>query len=53
MSNGMVDMEVQGPENKIEKLISIINQGNYFIKVTSTSNKKIDVISTENKFIIK
>ena len=53
MSNGMVDMEVQGDENTIQKFISIINQGNYFIKVTSISRKKIDLILDERKFIIK
>ena len=53
MSNGMVDMEVQGDENIIQKFISIINQGNYFIKVTSISRKKINLILDEKKFRIK
>ena len=53
MSNGMVDMEVQGDENTIQKFISIINQGNYFIKVTSISRKKINLILDEKKFRIK
>lgn len=50
MSNGMVDMEVQGNENSILKFISIINKGNYFIRVTSLSKKEIDVVPNESKF---
>lgn len=40
MSNGMVEMEVQGDENIILKFISIINKGNFFIRVTSLSKNK-------------
>lgn len=53
MSNGMVEMEVQGDENIILKFISIINKGNFFIRVTSLSKKQINIIPTENKFTIK
>lgn len=52
MSNGMVEMEVQGDENIILKFISIINKGNFFIRVTSLSKKKINLIPTEKKFTI-
>lgn len=53
MSNGMVEMEVQGDENIILKFISIISKGNFFIKVTSLSKKVINTIPEEKKFIIK
>ena len=53
MSNGMVEMEIQGKENLLLKFISIINRGNYFIRVTSLSKKEIDVIPDESKFRIK
>jgi acylphosphatase len=52
MDNGMVEMEVQGDENVLLKFISIINKGNYFIRVTSLSKKVLDVIPNENKFKI-
>lgn len=52
MDNGMVEMEVQGNEEVILKFISIINKGNYFIKVTNLSKKVIDLIPNENKFKI-
>ncbi|WP_066894813.1 acylphosphatase [Clostridium nigeriense] len=53
MSNGMVEMEVQGNEHVILKFISIISKGNFFIKVTSLSKKEISMIENEKKFIIK
>lgn len=53
MSNGMVEMEVQGDKNIILKFISIINKGNFFIRVTSLSKKSINIIPEEKKFIIK
>lgn len=53
MSNGMVEMEIQGKENLLLKFISIINRGNYFIRVTSLSKKEIAVIPDESKFKIK
>lgn len=53
MSNGMVEMEVQGNENLLLKFISIINRGNYFIRVTSLSKEEIAVIPAESKFRIK
>ena len=53
MSNGMVDMEVQGNENSIQKFISIISKGNYFIKVTSLSKKEIVIVPEEKKFKVK
>lgn len=52
MDNGMVEMEVQGDEKVIFKFISIINKGNYFIRVTSLSKKVINVLPNETKFKI-
>ena len=53
MSNGMVEMEVQGNENIIEKFISLISKGNYFVRVTSLSKNEIEVITDEKKFKVK
>ncbi|MDV4152554.1 acylphosphatase [Clostridium sp. AL.422] len=53
MSNGMVEMEVQGNDNSLLRFISIISRGNYFIKITSLSKKEIAVIPDETKFKIK
>jgi acylphosphatase len=53
MDNGMVEMEIQGDENVINKFISIIKQGNYFIKLSSLSKKIIDLVLDEKKFKIK
>jgi len=52
MDNGMVEMEVQGDEKVLFKFISIINKGNYFIRVTSLSKKVINVLPNESKFKI-
>ncbi|MGG7057123.1 acylphosphatase [Clostridium nigeriense] len=52
MDNGMVEMEVQGDEKVLFKFISIINKGNYFIRVTSLSKKVINVLPNETKFKI-
>lgn len=53
MSNGMVDMEVQGSESSLQKFISLISKGNYFIKITSLSKKEIPIVPDEDKFKIK
>lgn len=50
MDNGMVELEVQGVEEKVNKFLSIIRRGNSFINVNDFSVKKIDIISTEEKF---
>lgn len=43
LDNGMVEMEVQGPEDKIEGFIrDIRNGGNMFIRVDRLSSKRID-----------
>ena len=53
MSNGMVEMEVQGTEPTLAIFISLISKGNYFIRVTSVSKKEIPLIDSETKFKIK
>lgn len=53
MSNGMVEIEVQGTEHTLAKFISLISKGNYFIKVTSVSKKEIPLIDSETKFKIR
>ena len=54
MSDGTVDMEVQGPEGKVDKFFEIIQADNYFIKVTELQlEKKNPVLSPENGFAIK
>ena len=54
MSDGTVDMEVQGPSDKVDKLFEIIQAGNYFIKVTEFHiEKQNPVLPPENGFLIK
>lgn len=50
MDNGMVEMEVQGEENSIEKFIETIKNGNRFIKVDKLYQKKIEIVSNERTF---
>ena len=50
MDNGMVEMEVQGDEMSIEKFISNIKKGNYFIRVDELYQKKIDLLPNERTF---
>lgn len=52
MNNGMVEMEVQGSEENIQKFISAIRKGNTFIRVDDFSMKKIDVVNSDKKFKI-
>lgn len=53
MYNGMVEIEVQGDDNKVDSFIRTIKKGNFFIRVDNISQKKIDLNLTEKKFIIK
>lgn len=52
MSNGMVELEIQGDEENLQKFLSVIKKGNMFIKVTDFSIKKIPLIEEEKKFKI-
>ncbi|MGG7176488.1 acylphosphatase [Clostridium paraputrificum] len=50
MDNGMVELEIQGAEENVNKFLSTIRRGNTFIKVDDFSIKKIDIILGEKKF---
>ena len=51
MDNGMVELEVQGEENAIEKFIKNIKKGNRFIRVDELYQKKIEILPQEHTFI--
>lgn len=53
MNNGMVEMEVQGEIDSLLKFFKIINKGNFFINVTSLSQKEKNIVENENKFKIR
>lgn len=54
MDDGTVDMEVQGESDKVDKLFKIIQEGNYFIKVTEFHMEKQNpVLPPESSFLIK
>ena len=53
MSNGMVEMEVQGEENNLDKFLIEIRKGTYFIRVDEISMKPKEVIPDEKKFKVK
>lgn len=53
LNNGMVEIEVQGSEEKINIFIHNIKKGNFFIRVNNLSQKKIDLHPSEKKFSIK
>ena len=50
LNNGMVEIEVQGSEEKINIFIHNIKKGNFFIRVNNLSQKKIDLHPSEKKF---
>lgn len=50
MDNGMVELEIQGTEENVNKFLSTIRRGNTFIKVDDFSLKKIDTVLGEKKF---
>lgn len=53
MDNGMVEMEVQGDKDIVNKFISIVSKGNFFIRIDSISKKEINLVLNEHKFKIK
>lgn len=53
MSNGMVDMEVQGDKKTLDAFLSKILLGNRFIKVNDYSSKKIAIREGEKSFKIQ
>ncbi|EKY26292.1 acylphosphatase [Clostridium celatum] len=50
MDNGMVELEVQGSDESIEKFIRTIKKGNRFIRVDELYQKKIPIIQNERTF---
>lgn len=53
MNNGMVELQVQGYEENINKFLSVIKAGNRFIRVDNFSIKKLDLKEDEKKFKIE
>ncbi len=50
--NGSVEMEAQGKEENIDKMIDLIKKGN-FIEVNAMEEKKIPLKNDEYEFTIK
>lgn len=50
LTNGMVELEVQGLDENINKFLSTLQKGNTFVKVDDISLKRIDIKTTENNF---
>ena len=50
LDNGMVELEVQGNEDSISKYVSLITEGNRFIRIDDYSIKKKDIIPNEQSF---
>lgn len=50
LDNGMVEVQVQGDKLNIDKFISTILKGNFFIKVEDFSLKTKDIILEEKFF---
>ena len=54
MSDGTVEMEVQGPSGSVDRLFEIIQEGNYFSKVTELQMEKQNpVLPPESGFQIR
>lgn len=52
LDNGMVEIQIQGNEQDLDKVLKIIKEGNRFIIVNNLSLKEIPTI-LESSFIIK
>lgn len=50
MDNGCVELEVQGEESNVNKFISILREGNRFIRVDDFSMKIRPLNDNEKKF---
>lgn len=50
LTNGMVELEVQGLDENINKFLSTLQKGNTFVKVDDISLKPLDIKITENNF---
>ena len=50
LENGMVEMYVQGEEDKIDEFLAEIEKGNRFIRVDNISVKPSQVVEGEKRF---
>lgn len=53
MADGTVNLEVQGDDAQITKLVDVIKKGNFIIKVDTFKSEEIPVVENEAAFIIK
>ena len=49
--NGMVEIYVQGDEDKINNFLQAVKKGNFFIRVDDMSIKRSEVIPEEKQFV--
>lgn len=50
LSNGMVEIQAQGEEDVIDEFLTVIKEGNQFIRVDDMSVKSIPIIDNEKRF---
>ena len=50
MSNGMVEVFVQGEENQIDDFLQAVRKGTRFVKVTDMTEKEVPVVENEKRF---
>lgn len=53
MEDGRVTMEIQGRQEKIDRLTDFIRQGNFFIRVSSLSLESRSVLPNEDRFVVR
>lgn len=53
MEDGSVTMEIQGRQEKIDRLTDFIRQGNFFIRVSSLSLESRSVLPNEDCFVVR
>lgn len=52
LSNGMVELKIQGKEEDLDHMVKLIKQGNRIIRVDNIEIENIAVKDNENKFQI-
>lgn len=52
LSNGIVELEIQGEEEKLDEMVLLLKRGNGIIRVDNIDIKTISVIDGEIKFQI-
>ena len=50
LNNGMVEIQIQGEETKIDEVLVTVRQGNQFIRLDDMSVKSIPVVENEKRF---